>query len=120
MDRRVPDDAGLQPRGGHAPFRCAPGSSVTVNVSVTRVGGFTDPVTVELAGAPAGFSAAAVTTGDGFVSLQVTTTESVAPGVYYLPLQSSSGDIFHSGAVTVDVPALPHELPVGDEFGGGF
>ena len=95
------------------------GSSVTVNVSVTRVGGFTDPVTVEVAGAPAGFSAAAVTTGDGVVSLLVTATDSLAPGVYYLPLQSSSGDIFHSGAVTVEVTALPHELQVGDEFGGG-
>jgi subtilisin family serine protease len=91
------------------------GQSADVALTVTRVGGFTDPVSVEVVSASEGLSATTVTSSDAATSVQLSASYAVAPGDYYLALRSTSGDVEHTFVVTVTVPGLTHD-PM-EEFG---
>jgi subtilisin family serine protease len=84
------------------------GQSVDVAVTITRVGGFTDPVSVEVMNLPAGFSATGVTSTDATAPVRLEASGEAAPGWYYLILRAASGDISHTSIVALNVPGPTH------------
>ncbi len=68
------------------------GAAVTANVTLTRVGGFADPVALSVSGAPAGVTAVvapANATGTA-ASVSVNATTDAVPGTYTLTLRGSA------------------------------
>ncbi|WP_426503220.1 S8 family serine peptidase [Dactylosporangium sp. McL0621] len=90
-----------------------PGGSATYTVSVAGVNGFTDAVTLSLAGLSAAqatwsFTPAVVTGGSGSVRLDVTTTAGLAPGSYLLTLTGTNGSTSRSAYATLVIPSPPN------------
>jgi subtilisin family serine protease len=96
--RTMPDFA---PSTGAGSGRVAAGGVLTLTVALARVGGFTDPVSVELVNVPDGFSATSVTSSDASATLRLKVNRAAAVGRYYLILRSASGDVEHASAVQV-------------------
>jgi subtilisin family serine protease len=90
----------------------APGGSVTYDVSVSGVNGFTGDVSLALAGlspSQASWSASppVVQGGSGTAQLTVSTSATIAPGTYPLTITGSSGATSHSATASLVVPAPP-------------
>ena len=83
------------------------GGQLSVTVGVTRVGGFTEPVSVDLAEPMNGISASPATTTGPSVTLQVKVAAHVAPGRYQLVVRSISGDIERTSVVSINVQGAP-------------
>ncbi|WP_460492581.1 S8 family serine peptidase [Dactylosporangium cerinum] len=89
-----------------------PGGTATYTVSVAGVNGFTDAVTLSLAGLSAAqatwsFTPPVVSGGSGSGRLDVTTTAGLAPGSYPLTLTGTNGSTSRSAYATLVVPAPP-------------
>jgi len=88
-----------------------PGSSVDVSVSIARIAGFTNAVSLTLSGAPTGvsgqFTPSSVTGNTSTLRLQV--GGSPTPGTYSLTINASGGGINRSVglALTVGTPPPP-------------
>lgn len=89
------------------------GASVDVAVNTTRVGGFTDPISVDLVNLPIGLSATGVTTVEDTAILQLEASADATPGWYYLTLRSTSGDISHEAVIALLVPEFTHGPTLG-------
>jgi len=86
----------------------APGSTLDVNVSLARVGGFTAPIKIALGGTPpTGISAPPVVTRGNNLSLAVRVSAGVAPGRYSLTVSATSGSVVHTSTVTFVVHGSP-------------
>ena len=82
------------------------GDQASVDVTITRSGGFSSPVTLALSGAPAGVAVDVATNpvaGSGAV-LRISVPDAVTPGTYPLTLTGAGGGI--------SAPAVPLELQV--------
>jgi subtilisin family serine protease len=91
----------------------APGGTATYTVSVAAVNGFTDPVSLSLAGLSAAqaswsFTPAVVSGGGGSARLDLTTAANLTPGSYLLTLTGTSGSTSRSAYATLVVPAPPN------------
>jgi subtilisin family serine protease len=89
-----------------------PGGTATYTVSVAGVNGFTDAVSLSLAGLSAvqaswSFTPAVVQGGGGSARLDVTTAATLTPGSYLLTLTGTSGSTSRSTYATLVVPAPP-------------
>jgi hypothetical protein len=62
-----------------------------MTVAVNRIGGFEDPVSVELLDPPVGISAGAVTTAGASTTLELTAARGLALGRYLLVAFGASG-----------------------------
>ena len=76
---------------------------LTVNVSISRIGGFEDEVTLGLVDPPRGFRAAAVSTARDDAALTVYVARNVVPGRYTLTVRGTAYDLDHTTTVTVNV-----------------
>jgi subtilisin family serine protease len=90
-----------------------PGGTARYTVSVAGVNGFTDAVTLSLAGLSAAqarwsFTPPVVSGGSGSSQLDVTTTADLAPGSYLLTLTGTNGSTSRSAYATLVVPAPPN------------
>ena len=77
------------------------GGKVRVTLTVNRVGGFEDPVSIGLVGPPAGISAATVTTSGASTTVELSAAGGVALGRYLIVLRSVSGDVERTNVVWV-------------------
>jgi subtilisin family serine protease len=89
-----------------------PGGTATYTVSVAGVNGFTDAVSLSLAGLSAAqaswsFTPAVVSGASGTARLEVTLAATVAPGSYLLTLIGTSGSTSRSTFATLVIPAPP-------------
>ncbi len=108
---------------GTAATRVLAGASVHVDVDLTRVGGFDDPITVALPDAPRGFKVDPITTSADEVSIRIRIRDDVAPGRYRLTLVSAGWDVEHTVTVTVRVMSSAEALALSAvvaEADGGF
>jgi subtilisin len=86
----------------------APGSTLGVNVSLARVGGFTDAIKVALGGTtPNAISATPVVTRGSNVQLTLRIGNGLAPGRYTVSVSATSGTVVHSSTVTFVVHGSP-------------
>lgn len=83
------------------------GGQLNVTVGVTRMGGFTEPVSVDLAEPVSGISALPATTIGDSVTLGVKVARHVTPGRYQLHVRSISGDIERTSVVYINVRGAP-------------
>jgi hypothetical protein len=81
----------------------APGATVPVNVSLLRVGGFSEPVTVSLDNAPAGMTATSVVTKGSAVTLNVRVGANTRNGVYPVDVVAAAHDVTHTETLTIVV-----------------
>ena len=84
------------------------GTMVTVTVSVSRVGGFEDQVSVSLQEPPKGITATEVTTLTGDASLRIRVGKTVTAGRYRLTLALSGGDIQRTSTLVLRVVSTGH------------
>jgi uncharacterized membrane protein len=91
-----------------------PGENTGFGFTITSVNGFTGVVNLSVSGLPAGASGAftpSSITGAGTANLAVTTSVTIAPGVYNLIITGTSGVISHSVGVQLIVnPATPADF----------
>ena len=78
-----------------------------MTVSLTRIGGFDDAISVALVDAPAGIRAASVSTTATSATLTVHVDSSVRTGRYAVVVRGTSGDMERSAVITVDVSGSP-------------
>ena len=99
-----------------------PTSQLGIPVSLTRLRGFSAPVTVSMAGLPAGLIAQPVTTGSDKVTVTVTGTGSgkIANGKYTATVVAQDGDLRHTATVTFRVDGVPPTAPTSVTPGAGF
>jgi hypothetical protein len=81
----------------------APGSTIPVNVSLLRVGGFDEAVTVSLDNAPAGMSATSIVTKGASATLSVRVGANTRNGVYSVDVVAAAQDVVHSQTLTLVV-----------------
>lgn len=89
--------------------KLAPGGRVTVSIEITRQGGFTEPITLSLEGAPAGVTASfdpnPATEQESQVTLEAPPT--LATGNYTLQVRGVSGAASSAAAASLAVVAVP-------------
>jgi hypothetical protein len=83
--------------------RVSAGSAVNVTVSVARVGGFEDSITVALQDAPKGITADPVTTFGADASMRIRVGKGVAAGRYTLTLTSTGADVERTSTIVIRV-----------------
>ncbi len=103
--RNMPDFSVEAPTGTRA-ARILAGTSFSTSVTLTRTGGFEDPITVSLPDAPEGFTARRITTSSTEASVRIRVLAGVAPGQYQLTLSSAASDIEHTTTIVVRVLSL--------------
>jgi subtilisin len=81
----------------------APGSTVSVGVSLGRVGGFNDPITVSLSNPPQGISATSIVTKGTSAKLTLRVGPNARFGRYTLSVTGQAQDIVHVKLMTIDV-----------------
>jgi hypothetical protein len=88
----------------------AAGGSVVYTLSAKTSGGFSSPLTLDVAGRPAGtsFSNPAWT---GSVAITVSTSQATPPGTYPLTINATGGGITHSSPVSLVVTANSPQPP---------
>ncbi len=91
-----------------------PGENTGFGLTVTSANGFTGVVSLSVSGLPAGASGVftpSSITGAGTANLAVTTSVTIAPGVYNLTITGTSGVLVHSVGVQLIVnPATPGDF----------
>ena len=90
----------------------AQGNSGTVNVTLTRAGGFTGPVTIAVEGAPTGVTPTAaptpIPTGSTGSVITINVAATVTPGNYNLTVRGSgTGVTDQTGTIALTVNAAP-------------
>lgn len=92
------------------------GENTGFGLTITSVNGFTGVVTLSVSGLPAGASGVftpSSITGAGTANLAVSTSVTLAPGVYNLIITGTSGAITHSvGAQLIVNPATPADFTI--------
>jgi subtilisin len=88
-----------------------PGTRLDVSVAVERIGGFEDPVTVELVDPPSGFSATPVRTPGTSAVLDIAVGSSLRPGSYTLTVRGLSTDIERTTTLSLTVDGAPPTTP---------
>ena len=83
------------------------GGELAINVSLSRVGGFAEPISVDLVDPSTGISAATSSTTGTSTTLNVRVQANVRPGNYTLVLHSTSGDIQRPSVVPIVVQGAP-------------
>jgi len=87
------------------------GASATYVATITRTGGFADPVAFSVTGLPSGaagtFNPNPAALTDANSTLSVTTSSTTPIGTYPLTITGTSGTLSHSAAVTLVVQAAP-------------
>ncbi len=81
----------------------APGDAATVDVTVSRVGGFDDPLSVTIADAPRGFKPANTVARRGEATLRVDVARGVRAGRYTLTVEATAAGVSRTATVTVVV-----------------
>jgi len=113
-------DAGTTPDPGSftlsvepAQANVLPGGSQNLQLSLTRLNGFTDSVTLSLFNPPAGISAAPVTisAGSTTATLTLSVNTSAEPGPKTLTVRGTAGTVTQDASVTLTV-ARPGDLIV--------
>jgi hypothetical protein len=93
-----------------------PGSSTSFAATVTAQSGFTNSVTLGLAGAPANLGASfnpPTISGAGVSTLNLTASNAISPGSYLLSLTATSGGLWSTSSVTLiitNVAGVPGTL----------
>lgn len=92
------------------------GATTTYTVTITRTGGFADPVTLSVSGLPAGvtgtFSPDPATGASS--TLTVATTAATAPGSYPFTVTGTSGALTRTATATLVVNAPPPTISIND------
>jgi N-acetylmuramoyl-L-alanine amidase len=83
------------------------GGSVDFSVTVTRTGGFSDPVTLSVTGVPAGATATFAPNPADSSTLTLATTSTTPDGTYPLTISGTAGAATHSTSVTLAVNQPP-------------
>lgn len=83
--------------------RLTAGAKLGMTVAVDRIGGFVDPVSIELVDPPVGISAVPVTTTGASATLELRAARGLALGRYLLVLHSVSGDVERTSVVWITV-----------------
>jgi hypothetical protein len=83
------------------------GASADYSVTVTRTGGFTDPVTLSVAGVPAGATASFTPNPADSSTLTLTTSSATAAGTYPLTITGTTTGTTRSTGATLVVTAPP-------------
>jgi subtilisin family serine protease len=108
--RQMPD---FSTSAGAAAASVLAGGELQVDVTVNRLGGFVEPVSVALDEAStSGITASTTSTTGTSATLSVNVSSQVAPGTYVLVVRSTSWDIERASVLTIDV----HGLPQGASF----
>ena len=108
--RQMPD---FSTSAGAGAASVVAGGELQVDVTVNRLGGFVEPVSVALDEAStSGISASTTSTSGTSATLSVNVSSQVAPGTYVLVVRSTSWDIERASVLTIDV----HGLPEGASF----
>ncbi len=81
----------------------ASGSTLPLKVSLTRVGGFNDAVTVSLLNPPAGISATPIVTRGSQASLALRVDSKIRLGTYSVTVQAAAPDVTHNQVITIVV-----------------
>lgn len=80
-----------------------PGTTTRINIAITRVGGFSDPISVELVKAPAGVRASSTATRRGATSIAVRLPKNMLGGRYSLTVRAEAGSVVHLQTVSLFV-----------------
>src|SRR5438105_4421747 len=83
------------------------GGSANYSVTVSRTGGFTDPVTLSVAGVPAGTNAAFAPNPADSSTLTLTTSSATPTGSYVLAITGATATTTHSTSATLVVTQPP-------------
>jgi hypothetical protein len=83
------------------------GASADYSVTVTRTGGLTDPVTLSVAGVPAGATATFTPNPADSSTLTLTTSSATAAGTYPLTITGTATGTTHSTSATLVVTEPP-------------
>ena len=83
------------------------GGTVNYSVSVTRTGGFADPVTLSVSGVPAGASATFAPNPADASTLTVSTSSTTSAGTYPLTITGTAGTATRSTSATLVITQPP-------------
>ncbi len=101
----TPDTGGFTLSVDPAQANVLPGGSQNIQLSLTRINGFTDNVTLSLINPPAGISASTVTIAAGSTSatLTISVSTSAAPGPKTLTVRGTAGTLTQDASVSLTV-----------------
>jgi subtilisin len=110
--RQMPD---FSTAAGAGAASVVAGGELQLDVTVNRMGGFVEPVSVALDETASGISATTTSTSGASATLSVKVGSRVPAGTYVLVVRSTSWDIERASVVTIDV----RNLPDGESFEAG-
>jgi subtilisin len=104
-----------------APGTLSAGGKVSLNLTINRVGGFEDEVSLAVVDPPTGLSVTPLSTTGTTATLDLTAERNVPAGRYVLTVHAVSGDIERVSVVTVTVTGSPpkatfNSVPAGISF----